>query len=131
MYRGRAAEKLAGEVPHHPWSGFDRCPHEELREPGRLHVDPLGYLHVCQGITIGNVCERPLREICESYDPDTHPVIGPLLRGGPVALVEERGVGHEERYADACHLCYAARLALRREDGEGLAPDVVYGEPPD
>ena len=42
MYRGRAAEKLSGRAFKKPWNQFTACPHEELRDPGRVHVDPLG-----------------------------------------------------------------------------------------
>ena len=30
MFRGRAAEKLAGRVTHCPWMEFTTCPHEDL-----------------------------------------------------------------------------------------------------
>ena len=76
-------------------------------------MDPLGYVHVCQGVTIGNLFQQPLKEICEAYDPESHPICGPLLDGGPAALVTEYGLPHREAYADACHLCYEARLGLR------------------
>ncbi|MCK6538610.1 MAG: radical SAM protein [Anaerolineales bacterium] len=127
MYRGRAVEKLASRAPSHPWEGFDCCPHEDLREPGRVHLDPLGNLHVCQGIIIGNLFEKPLKQICEEYDPDTHPICGPLLAGGPAALVTEYNLRHASSYADACHLCYLARTTLRARFPELLAPDQMYG----
>ncbi len=127
MYRGRAADKLSGKVRHHPWSRFTTCPHEDLRDPGRLHVDPLGNLHICQGIVIGNLFQTPLKEICERYDPDTHPITGPLLRGGPRSLVKDYDVPHREAYADACHLCYESRRLLRDRYPAILAPDQVYG----
>lgn len=127
MYRGRAAEKLASRAPSHPWEGFVSCPHEDLREPGRVHLDPLGNLHVCQGIVIGNLFEKPLKQICEEYDADVHPICGPLLAGGPAALVTEYNLPHESSYADACHLCYEARTALRARFPELLAPDQMYG----
>jgi hypothetical protein len=92
-----------------------------------VHLDPLGNLHICQGLVIGNVFRRPLKEICEAYDPQQHPVCGLLLEGGPVALVEEYHLPHAESYADACHLCYAARLAMRPVFSEILAPDQMYG----
>ena len=38
MYRGRAAAKLAQDAPKKPWAGFTRCPFENPREPGRLHL---------------------------------------------------------------------------------------------
>ncbi|HEY5902863.1 MAG TPA: radical SAM protein [Anaerolineales bacterium] len=127
MFRGRAAELLAAEADHHPWDEFDACPHEDLRAPGRVHLDPLGNLHICQGIVIGNLFEKPLKEICEGYDPDSHPVCGPLLEGGPASLVTEYALPHEAAYADACHLCYAARAALRGRFPAALGPDQMYG----
>jgi hypothetical protein len=91
-------------------------------------VDTYGHLHVCQGLVIGNLWQRPLREIVADYDPGHQPIIGPLLEGGPVALVERYGLPHEEAYVDACHLCYLARDALRPRFPELLAPGQVYGE---
>ncbi len=127
MYRGRAAAKIAPHMGHHPWEEFTQCPHEDLREPGRIHLDPFGNLHICQGIVIGNVFERPLEEICESYDADAHPICGPLLEGGPAALIAEYNIPHAASYADACHLCYEARRALRSHFPELLKPDAMYG----
>ena len=127
MFRGRAVEKLAASAPHQPWSVFTECPHEDLREPGRVHVDALGNLHACQGLVIGNLFQTPLAEICATYDPDAHPIVGPLLEGGPVGLVQRYGLSHEETYADACHLCYESRRALRSQFPEILRPDQMYG----
>jgi hypothetical protein len=129
MYRGRAAEKLAGRVAHHPWDQFTTCPHEDLREPGRVHVDPFGNLHVCQGISLGNMLQggASLREICASYSPEAHPIVGPLLAGGPAELARRYDVAHEPSYADACHLCYESRRALRERFPDILTPDQVYG----
>jgi MoaA/NifB/PqqE/SkfB family radical SAM enzyme len=129
MYRGRAAETLLEKATHHPWESFVSCPHEDLREPGRIHLDPLGNLHICQGVVIGNLFEKPLKQICEEYDADAHPICGPLLEGGPAALVTEYSLPHASRsaYADACHLCYAARTMLRVRFPELLAPDQMYG----
>jgi hypothetical protein len=127
MYRGRAAARLADKAPHQPWSVFDSCPHENLAEPGRLHVDPYGYLHVCQGITIGNVWETSLAEICSGYEPYAHPICGPILRGGPAAFVQEYNLPHQAAYADACHLCYTSRQSLREHFPTLLAPEQVYG----
>jgi MoaA/NifB/PqqE/SkfB family radical SAM enzyme len=127
MFRGRAAERLADRAPRAPWSGFMRCPYENLREPGRVHVDPLGYVHVCQGITIGNVFRTSLREICQSYEPEAHPIVGPLVAGGPAQLVRQYAMSHDEEYADACHLCYKTRAALRARFKEALGPAQMYG----
>lgn len=128
MFRGRAIEKLLTRISKRSWETFAECPHEDLRDPGRVHLDPLGNLHICQGISIGNLFEKPLTEICAEYDPDAHPVCGPLMNGGPVALVTEYGLPHGSDYADACHLCYVARSALRARMPETLGPDQMYGE---
>lgn len=127
MFRGRAAEKLAPQARMQNWRQFTACPHEELREPGRVHVDPFGNLHLCQGICIGNLFRTPLVEICERYEPDAHPIIGPLLEGGPAGLAGHYNLPHAEAYADACHLCYEMRRVLRPQFPEILGPDQVYG----
>lgn len=127
MFRGRAAEKLLEKVSFHPWESFCSCPHEDLREPGRVHLDSLGNVHICQGIVIGNLFEKPLKQICEEYDPETHPICGPLLEGGPAALAGEYNIPHSPRYADACHLCYELRKTLRSRFPGVLCPDQMYG----
>jgi len=127
MYRGRAVEVLVSRAPPRSWTQFTECPYEDLREPGRVHVDPFGNLHICQGISLGNMLQRPLRDICEEYDPDSHPITGPLLAGGPVELVRRYELPHEEAYADACHLCEHARRALRERFPAILMPDQMYG----
>jgi hypothetical protein len=127
MYRGRAAEKLVPKASLQPWRIFDQCPYEDLIEPGRVHLDPLGFIHICQGIAIGNLHQIPLLEISQTYDPQTHPINGPLLAGGPANLVQHYGVTPEAQYADACHLCYETRLGLREQFPEILGPDQVYG----
>ncbi|MCJ7567121.1 MAG: radical SAM protein [Anaerolineales bacterium] len=127
MYRGRAAEKLVTKAARWPWEQFTECPFEDLREPGRVHVDPYGNLNICQGISLGNLFNTPLSEICETYDPKSHPITGPLLEGGPVELVRRYELPHEEMYADACNLCYESCRALRERFPEILMPDQMYG----
>jgi hypothetical protein len=90
-------------------------------------VDPFGHLHICQGISIGNVLERPLAEILAEFRPDEHPIIGPLLEGGPAEIVRRYKLAHEDGYADHCHLCYMSRRSLRSWFPEVLAPDQMYG----
>ncbi len=127
LYRGRAAEILASRVDATHWEEFSACPWEELRHPDRIHVDPFGNLHICQGISIGNVLEDSLAQIMAGYDPDAHPIVGPLLAGGPAELVRHYDLEHREGYADHCHLCYQARCALRRRFPDVLTPDQMYG----
>jgi MoaA/NifB/PqqE/SkfB family radical SAM enzyme len=127
MYRGRAVAKLAASAPKQPWETFTTCPYEDLRDPGRVHVDPFGHLHICQGISLGNIFETPLREIWEAFDPDEHPITAPLLAGGPAELARRYGMQPEPAYADACHLCDTTRRDLRLRFPEILAPDQMYG----
>lgn len=127
LYRGRAAELLASRARSAPWQQFSVCPWEELRYPERVHVDPFGCLHICQGIAIGNLLERPLTDILANFRPTEHPIIGPLLDGGPAELVRRYDVAHEDGYADHCHLCYEARQALRSQFPDELTPDQMYG----
>jgi len=127
LFRGRAAELLASKVPSVPWQEFTECPWENLRHPQRVHVDPFGNLHICQGISIGNLLERPLTEMVADFRPDEHPIIGPLLDGGPAEIVSRYELAKEDGYADHCHLCYESRRALRSQFPDVLTPDQMYG----
>jgi hypothetical protein len=128
MLRGRAVEKLVEGLPRKPWTEFQECRHEDLQNPSRVHIDPFGYIHLCQGLTMGNYKEEPLSKLIESYDASSHPICGPLMAGGPTALVKRYGVPHEDAYVDECHLCYCARLALKSILPKYLAPGQMYGE---
>jgi organic radical activating enzyme len=128
MYKGRASEKLTEKAEKKPWREFTKCPYEKFDAQERVHVDPYGYVHVCQGISIGNAWKKPFSRIIEEYDPSQNAIVEPLVRGGPVALVEKYDLPHDEIYADACHLCYAARHVLREEHPDILAPNEMYGE---
>ena len=127
-YQGRAAAKLAQYAEGKPWQSFTECPFEDLRDPGRVHPDPFGHLHICQGISIGNLFETPINEICQNYNADEHPITGALLRGGPAELARQFDLSPLEKYADACHLCDWARRELRMQFWEILTPDQMYGE---
>ena len=127
MFRGRAAVKLTANLPRQSWQTFTRCPYENLTDPGRLHLDPFGYLHLCQGMAIGNLFERPLRQILSEFEPTAFPVVKELVAGGPAELVNEYNLEPEAGYVDACHLCYTAREYLRSEFPEILAPNQMYG----
>ena len=127
MYRGRASEKLVPKATLWPWDQFNECPYENLREPGRLHLDPLGNLHICQGISLGNLTQQRLKDICEDFDPENHPITGPLITGGPAALVQQYDLEHTSSYADACHLCCESCRKLRVRFPEILTPGQIYG----
>lgn len=127
-YRGRAFSKFTEKASKKSWSEFTKCPFENFTRQERVHVDPFGYVHVCQGISIGNAWEKPFSRVISEYNPYENPILEPLARGGPVALVEKFNLPHDEVYADACHLCYAARLSLRHGFSSILGPDQMYGE---
>jgi len=128
MYKGRAFSKLTEKASKKPWREFTKCPYEDFTKQERVHIDPFGYVHVCQGISIGNAWQKPFSKIIEEFNPYENPILEPLIRGGPVALVEKFNLPHDEFYADACHLCYAARLLLRNRYPEILTPNQMYGE---
>ena len=129
MFRGRAIEKLAPGLPLKAPSEFTTCPHEKLDAPERVHLDAFGHVHLCQGVTMGNLWETPLPELVPNYWPPAHPIAGPLLRGGPAALAKESGFRCADGYIDACHFCYAVRRALLDRFPQYLAPRQLYGCP--
>src|SRR3974390_1498673 len=127
LFKGRAAEKLTAGLPVRPWQELTTCPHEELASPERVHVDAFGNVHVCQGVSIGNMWTTQLSELVRAYDATKHPIVGPLVEGGPARLVERLGVEVADGYVDECHLCYTARKLLQPVFPQLLAPAQVYG----
>jgi MoaA/NifB/PqqE/SkfB family radical SAM enzyme len=126
-FRGRAVEKLSGGLPLRPWADLRECPYEDLESPSRVHIDPYGNVHICQGISMGNMWETPLSELIASYRPDSHPICGPLIQGGPATLAKKSGVIPEEGYIDECHLCYSTRREMIHKFPDYLGPAQVYG----
>ena len=127
MIRDRAAEKLASQLPGRPAASFDCCPYEDLVHPKRVHLDSFGHVHICQGISIGNMWREPITSILDRFDPAAHPVCGPLAKGGPALLAKTYDISHDAQYADACHFCYSLRLSLLDRFPEYLTPWQVYG----
>ncbi len=125
--RGRAAEKLTKDVATHPWETFTECPYEDLRSPGRVHLDSYGNVHLCQGLSMGNIWETPLSELLNTYNPDEHPVCGPILRGGPAELARTYNIQLENESVDACHFCTGVCKALIKRFSEYITPAQVYG----
>ncbi|NNF99400.1 MAG: hypothetical protein HKM93_08480 [Desulfobacteraceae bacterium] len=125
--RGRAVETLVDGMPLVSWKKMVKCPYEDLRNPKRVHIDSFGTVHLCQGLSMGNLWEVPLSDLFRAYDPDNHPICGPILRGGPAQLANEYGLDHEEAYVDACHMCSRACKALMHRFPEYLGPRQVYG----
>ncbi|UCG93275.1 MAG: radical SAM protein [candidate division WOR-3 bacterium] len=126
-FRGRAVEKLVEGLPKKQWKEFKECPDEDLKNPKRVHLDSYGNVHICQGLSMGNMWETPLSILVAKYHAESHPICGPLIKGGPALLAKEYSVDHDSEYVDACHFCYLIRLALLDRFPKYLAPRQVYG----
>ena len=129
LLKGRAVETLVSNLPRRHHARFTECTGEELARPSRVHLDPFGNVFVCQGLSIGNVWEAPLKQVMADYDPATHPIVGPLLEGGPAALAATFGLPEGEDYVSDCHLCYLVRRSLVDRFPGQLCPRQVYGLP--
>jgi organic radical activating enzyme len=131
VLRGRAVEKLSKGLPRRSWQEFTECPytsHAGLESPMTIYIDAYGTVQpFCQGLSLGNIWEVPLSRLIKDYDAASHPICGPLVRGGPVLLAEEYGVEHEDTYVSACHMCYLVRRALIDRFPQYLTPRQVYG----
>ncbi len=127
LFKGRAVEKLIEGLPRRNWQELSECPHEELVNPGRVHLDSYGNVQLCQGLSLGNLWQTPLSVLVREYNPETHPVCRLLIKGGPALLAKEYDVEHEDEYVDECHFCYLVRRALIDRFPQYLAPGQVYG----
>lgn len=116
-------DKLIGQSQLQAWHTFTTCPYRDLQDPEYLTVDPFGYVHICEGVAIGNMQQEPLRKIWDTYLAPTHPIAGVLLRGGPAALIAYYGLEAEGLYADACELCRKAREQLRDQLPDLITPE--------
>ncbi|HTQ55882.1 MAG TPA: hypothetical protein VMI94_15550 [Bryobacteraceae bacterium] len=130
LFKGRAAEKLVAGLPVRPAAGMTSCRHEDLAAPERVHVDAYGNVHLCQGISMGNMATTPLSVLVRDYDPAAHPIAGPLLRGGPAQLARDFGFPADATFVDECHLCYTIRKSLVPRFPAWLAPREAYGLEP-
>lgn len=128
VFKGRAVEKLIEGLPRKRFDCFTECTQEDLANPSRVHLDPFGNVFPCQGLSIGNIWEKPLAEIMTDYNPASHPIIGPLIRGGPAELARVYGLPEGEDYVSDCHLCYLVRKKLLDKFPQYLCPKQVYGE---
>jgi hypothetical protein len=127
-FRGRAARTMVAGLPTRSWEELTRCPFENLAAPERVHADCFGHLHLCQGLSMGNYVRDSMKAVVEGYDPATHPIVGPLVRGGPAELARSFALDHGEGYVDECHMCFELRLSLMRRFPDLLCPPQVYGD---
>jgi MoaA/NifB/PqqE/SkfB family radical SAM enzyme len=127
LLKGRAVEKLIEGLPKREFDEFKECPEEDLRDPQRVHIDSYGYVHLCQGLVLGNIWETPFSVLVDDYDAEAHPICGPILSGGPALLANKYKITHSEKYVSACHLCYEVRKELIDRFPQFLAPRQTYG----
>jgi hypothetical protein len=127
MFRGRAAETLTAGLRRRPCAVLTSCPHEDLETPSRVHVDCYGNVHICQGLSMGNMWETPLHDLVRNYAAARHPICGPLSSGGPSALAKQYGINLPDDFVDECHYCYTIRKSLVDRFAVYLAPKQVYG----
>jgi len=125
--RGRAVEKLVQGLPKRSCKEFTQCPYEDFENPKRVHIDPYGHVHLCQGISMGNIWETPFSKLLKNYNPENHPIAGPMILGGPLQMAKTYHISHEDEYVDACHMCTNLCLELIERFPDYLAPKQVYG----
>jgi len=131
VLRGRAVEKLSKGLPQKSWQEFTECPctsYVGLESPMTICIDSYGTVQpFCQGLSLSNIWEVPLSRLIKDYDASSHPICGPLVKGGPALLAEEYDVQHENTYVSACHMCYLVRRSLIDRFPQYLTPKQVYG----
>ena len=92
----------------------------------------------CAGLVLGQACQGTIAEIWQRLNADytNRPVVGTLVRGGPVALAKlagEYGFVPGPGYAGKCHLCWEVRSFLATDPrargrlGDELEPAWLYG----
>jgi hypothetical protein len=127
MFSGRASETLLhGMETFHP-DYFNKCPRNDLESAKRLYIDAYGFVQICPGIAIGNVHERSLDRIVESYKIEQHPILLTLHEEGPSGLIRKTRLNPNTLFVDPCHCCYSARHALIESYPDLLGPHQVYG----
>ena len=127
-FRGRAADKLIEDLPRRDKSEFAECPDEDFADPSRVHIDPFGNVMLCQGINMGRITpENPFSKIVRDYDPEEHPIVRPLMKGGPGLLAKAYGIEVGDNFVDACHYCFEVRKKLMAKYPDILCPNQVYG----
>lgn len=127
MFRGRAAEKLTKDLPETNKEDLQTCPYEELVSPKRVHIDCYGHIHLCQGLTMGNMNTKPLSKLILEYNYNLHPICNYLQNGGPHLLAKQYNIDIKDKCVDECHYCYLIRSNLINKFPQYLTPKQVYG----
>ena len=127
MFSGRAAESLSAGRQTFPSEHFPECPRNDLASPERLYIDAYGFVQICPGLAIGNIHEDTLKQIIDEFHLHKNFIVSVLDEQGPSGLLQKTNISSDKRFVDACHCCYAARLALLDNYSELLGPRQVYG----
>lgn len=85
-----------------------------------LRFLPNGNVNLCRGVVVGNVCDRSMSEIVETYDPIADEALSTLLESGVLALydqVRQQDGGIDlEAYHNPCDLCAACLESLNSSE---------------
>ena len=122
MFSGRASETLLPGMDLLHADHFNECPRKDLESPESLFIDAYGFVQICPGIAIGNIYERSLDRIVETYKIQEHPILSPLQEEGPSGFIRDTKLNLKMLFVDACHCCYSARQALIDSYPDHLGP---------
>lgn len=111
--RGRGAKICTGKPS--PWQKLTHC-QENLDDPSRVHIGPVGSVHLCQALLIGeDARKKPLKDILENHLKDPNVIVRQLLKNGPAGLAlfaQKHGFKPKDSYVQGCQLCFEARRFL-------------------
>ena len=135
-FTGRAAGTLAQYVEQTNIEDLADNPcSEPLLRSRHVHVDPAGRVFpgTCAGIILGNLAQQSVTDLWQKLNDDYNdrPILAPLVRGGPVALLDRAsdvGFVPQKTYAGKCHLCWDIRqyLAGKNLEPTELGPAWMY-----
>lgn len=134
-FTGRAAEALAPLVAKYPAVFFQgrHCQKALLGSKG-VHIDPNGNVFngQCSGMVVGNVNQRPLDALWQTFEPDRMDFWEVLYENGPFGLLgraQSDGFRPRDKYASKCHLCTDIRHFFfdKRAYSTIIAPNDCYG----
>ena len=110
-FTGRAAGRLAQALANKEAEQIsaENCRYAFLNSKS-IHIDPFGNVFngVCSGIIIGNIDEKPLDELWQTFNPANEEFLNVLFNNGPVSFLEKATKsGYKKRryYTNKCHLC--------------------------
>ncbi|HOK66991.1 MAG TPA: radical SAM protein [Anaerohalosphaeraceae bacterium] len=121
-FTGRAAESIGPLAAKFPLETIEQqsCQNAFLNARG-VHIDPFGnvFCGQCSGIILGNLYQKPLELLWETFDPPGLPFWNQLFESGPAGLLPQAvadGYQPTRFYASKCHLCTdIRRFFLTRE----------------